>query len=67
MTLHLTSCECVETVVAYMRETPTQEQRDRARASEMYNRGDMILAWVNEGDLLCLLSLGVSLDEEIAA
>ena len=35
--------------------SPTSEQRDLIRASDLYKLGDARLAWVNEGDLSCLL------------
>ena len=38
--------------VRYMRERPTQEQRERLEASDLYKRGDTLLVWVNEGDLV---------------
>jgi hypothetical protein len=31
--------------------TATPEQREIARNSELYDKGDMILVWINEGDL----------------
>ena len=31
--------------------TPTDEQREIARTSELYPKGDMILVWINESDL----------------
>jgi hypothetical protein len=35
----------------YLPETPTPEQRERARASDLYRRGDLRLVWVQESDL----------------
>lgn len=32
-------------------EYPTEAQRTRAGHSALYSRGDMVLVWVNEGDL----------------
>lgn len=35
----------------YLPETPTQEQRERAQASDIYRRGDLRLVWVMESEL----------------
>ena len=32
-------------------DTPTEKMREHARASELYKAGDMVLVWINEGDL----------------
>lgn len=37
--------------VEYIIEQPTDEQRQRARASALYQKGDMKLVWISEGDL----------------
>ena len=36
----------------YIPANATAEQREEARSSTLYSRGDMQLAWVNSGDLL---------------
>lgn len=36
----------------------TAEQREAARASALYQQGDMRLVWVNEGDLTRLMMGG---------
>jgi hypothetical protein len=38
--------------VRHLAVTPTREQKQEAQQSELYNDGDMVLVWVNEGDLL---------------
>ena len=35
----------------YLGCSPTEEQRELARSSDLYRHGDMVLVWVNEGDL----------------
>jgi hypothetical protein len=42
--------------IAECGDTPTEAQRDHARASGLYNEGDCVLVWINEGDL-CDLAL----------
>lgn len=37
---------------------PTGFQRDHARSSGLYNEGDCVLIWINEGDLCDLMLEG---------
>ena len=41
--------------LSYLPEAATAEQRERARSSALYQRGDMRLVWVNESDLAIML------------
>lgn len=41
-------------LVSYLPEQPTAEQRERARQSALFRRGDMRLVWVAESDLATL-------------
>ena len=41
--------------LSYLPEAATADQRERARSSALYQRGDMRLVWVNEGDLAIML------------
>lgn len=38
-----------------LRQTPTGLQAATARQSTLYQHGDMVLIWVNEGDLMSVL------------
>ena len=38
-----------------LRQTPTGAQQAIARQSTLYQHGDMVLIWVNEGDLMNVL------------
>jgi hypothetical protein len=35
----------------YLTVKPTEEQKELARQSPLWDRGDMMLIWVNTGDL----------------
>ena len=48
--------------LAVLPQMPTKEQREHARASELYKLGDIRLVWVNESDL-DLLTLAQSVDQ----
>lgn len=36
----------------HCRMSVTREERDRLRSTRLYNKGDMVLIWANEGDLI---------------
>lgn len=45
-------------LLRYLPEAATEDQKERARQSALWQRGDMRLVWISEGDLATLAMTG---------